>query len=219
MAESRDANAEHAHTAAQIEPDVGVGHIANVYAAALLGATEKAGNSADVLAEYQSLVDDVLARQPQFAAVLASGLISHDEKVGIIDRAFGGAMTPMLVNFLKVVSHHGRLDCLGAIYRRARELYDEAQGRVRVRLTTVARPEAAQEDRIAAALRAALGAEPILESVSDPELIGGAVLRIGDTVYDGSIANQLESIRQQMIDRSVHEIQSRRDRFRDPAGD
>ncbi len=66
--------------------------------------------------------------------------------------------------------------------------------------------------------RHALGAEPLLTRVVDPELIGGAVLRVGDTVHDGSIANQLEKLRQQMIDRSVHEIQSRRDRFRDPAG-
>ena len=51
-----------------------------------------------------------------------------------------------------------------------------------------------------------------------PALIGGAVLRVGDVVYDGSIANQLQIIRQEMIDRSVDEIQSRRDRFRNPAG-
>ena len=73
-------------------------------------------------------------------------------------------------------------------------------------------------DEITQSLRVALGSELILESTVDPELIGGAVLRIEDTVYDGSVANQLESIRQQMIDRSVHEIQSRRDRFRNSAG-
>ena len=49
--------------------------------------------------------------------------------------------------------------------------------------------------------------------------IGYAVVRVGDMIYDGSIANQLEKLRQQMIDRSVHEIQSRRDRFRPPARD
>ena len=46
-----------------------------------------------------------------------------------------------------------------------------------------------------------------------------APVRVGDTVYDGSIAKQLENVRRQMIDRSAHEIQSRRDRFRDPTGD
>jgi F-type H+-transporting ATPase subunit delta len=39
------------------------------------------------------------------------------------------------------------------------------------------------------------------------------VLRVGDTVYDGSVATRLARIRDQMIDRSVHEIQSGRDRF------
>ena len=92
------------------------------------------------------------------------------------------------------------------------------QGNVRVRVTTATAVDPRQIEQIAAALGAALGQRPILETVVDPALIGGAVLRIGDTVYDGSVANQLQSIRQQMIDRSVHEIQSRRDRFRYPAG-
>ena len=85
-------------------------------------------------------------------------------------------------------------------------------------MTTATAVDPRQIEQIAAALGASLGQRPILETVVDPALIGGAVLRIGDTVYDGSVANQLQSIRQQMIDRSVHEIQSRRDRFRYPAG-
>ena len=50
-------------------------------------------------------------------------------------------------------------------------------------------------------------------------LIGGVVLRVGDTVYDGSVATQLQRTRRQMISRSIHEIQSGRDRFSSPAGD
>ena len=69
-----------------------------------------------------------------------------------------------------------------------------------------------------ASLRQLLGGEPQLESAVRPELIGGVVLRVGDTVYDGSVARQLEQVREQMITRSVHEIQSRRDRFRHPGG-
>ena len=46
----------------------------------------------------------------------------------------------------------------------------------------------------------------------------GAVVRIGDTVYDGSVAWQLQRLESQMINRSVHEIQSRRDRFRHSGG-
>jgi F-type H+-transporting ATPase subunit delta len=123
-----------------------------------------------------------------------------------------------LLNFLKVVSRHGRLDCLRAIRYIARKLYEEMQGNVRVRVTTATAVDPRQIEQIAATLGVTLGQRPILETRVDPALIGGAILRIGDTVYDGSVANQLQSIRQQMIDRSVHEIQSRRDRFRYPAG-
>ena len=76
---------------------------------------------------------------------------------------------------------------------------------------------AGQLDALAVALRAATGGEPVIERITDAGLIGGIVVRVGDTIYDASVAAQLETVRQQMIDRSAHEIQSRRDRFRDPA--
>jgi len=63
-----------------------------------------------------------------------------------------------------------------------------------------------------------LGGTPVLHERVDPAVIGGVVVRVGDTIYDASVARQLETMRQQMIDRSAHEIQSRRDRFRYPAG-
>ncbi len=218
MAESHDLNAEDARAATQIEPDVGVAHVADTYARALLGATENAGQTRQVLDEFDAVVADVLAGFPKLEAILASALVSHDEKIGMIDRVFGPRLSPLMVHFLKVVSRHGRLDCLRAIHSRAGELYDEMRGRVRVRLTTAAPISDAQADRITVELRALLHGEPVLTRVTEPDLIGGAVLHVGDTVYDGSIANQLKIIRQQIVDRSVHEIQSRRDRFRHSAG-
>jgi F-type H+-transporting ATPase subunit delta len=72
--------------------------------------------------------------------------------------------------------------------------------------------------RIKQQLRDMLGGEPTLVRVVDPDLIGGVVLRVGDTVFDGSVAMRLARVRGQMINRSVHEIQRRRDRFSHPAG-
>jgi F-type H+-transporting ATPase subunit delta len=149
---------------------------------------------------------------------LASALISPDEKIGIIDRVFGTQASPLVLNFLKVLASHGRLDCIRAIDRRAHQLLDEFQGRVRVKVTTAAPVDPELAGRIAQGLKGLLDGEPVLDEAVDPELIGGVVVQVGDTVYDGSIARQLENVRQQMIDRSAHEIQSRRDRFRNPAG-
>jgi len=188
------------------------------YAEALLGAAEKAGRTDEVLEEFDLLVTAVLGCFPKLVAILASALISREERAGILDRVFGPAASPLLLNFLNVVSRHGRLDCLEAIHRRARLLHDRQRGRLHVKLTTAVPLDDATAGRIAGNLRKVLGGELVLEQVTDPALIGGAVVRVGDTVYDGSIANQLQIVRQQMIDRSIYEIQSRRDRFRHPAG-
>jgi len=119
---------------------------------------------------------------------------------------------------LKVVARHGRLDCLRAIHCQTHAAYDKLRRRIPVRLTTATPVSADMAARIVENLRGKLDGEPIVEQQIDPGLIGGAVLRVGDIIYDGSIANQLQNLRQLMSDRSTHEIQSRRDRFRNSAG-
>ena len=68
-----------------------------------------------VLAELDSLIDDVLDKLADFEQLLASPRIGLDEKNRILDEAFAGRMTPLLLNFLKVTARHGRLDCLRQI--------------------------------------------------------------------------------------------------------
>ncbi len=219
MPERFQQQSDDAQTAAAIMADVGVEHIADVYAEALLGAAEAAGKTDEVLADLDGLVGEVLVRFPQFEAALYSVRISHDEKCGMLDRVLGGRLSPLTLNFLKVVSRHGRLECLRVIHRQARRMIDRQRGRVHVRLTTAAPLDKALAAQLGDRLQEFLGAEPIVHTQTDPNVIGGMVVRVGDTVYDGSVANQLQQLREQMVDRSAHEIQSRRDRFRDPAGD
>jgi len=186
-------------------------HIALVCAEAFLTGT--------LLAEFDSFLADVLDPFPKLEEILASPLVSHEEKMGILDRALGSQASKELLSFLKVISCHGRLDSLRAIHRQARDLHNRMHGQIPVRVATAIPLSAELARRIADQLRTLVDGEPTLEQVVDPDLIGGIVVRVGDTVYDGSIATQLETLRQQMIKRSGHEIQSRRDRFRDPAGD
>jgi F-type H+-transporting ATPase subunit delta len=200
------------------EVDVGAYHLGMVYAKALLGATENAGNTDEVLTELDALVDEVLHRHPQIDAALATAMINDEDKAAIIDRVFAGRVTTVFLNFLKVVAGHGRGDCLRAIRKAVHDLLDEQRGRVRVKLTTAAPIDQEITQRIENQLRASLQGEPVLARFVDPDLISGIVLRVGDTVFDGSVASRLEQIRQQMIHRSVHEIQRRRDRFSPPTG-
>jgi F-type H+-transporting ATPase subunit delta len=197
--------------------DVGARQVGAVYAKAFLAAGQKSGQLAAVVEELESFVA-ALRTLPKFEKVLSSAIVSHADKVRLLDKAVGGKASLTVLNFLKVVSSHGRLDCLRGIQVAVREQYDAAEGRIPVKLTTAEPLEAGLAEKISASLRTMLGGEPILHSTVQPDLIGGIVLQIGDKVYDGSVATQLEQVRGQMINRSVHEIQSRRDRFRNTTG-
>ena len=214
-----DKKARDAWRAAAMDIDIDVEKVADVYAEAFLGAAENVKAAGSLLDAFDSVLADVLDPFPQFEEILASGMVSHEEKVGILDRVLGPRVPPMLLNFLKVVSRHGRLDCLRAIHRQTHLLLEKKHGRVRVELTTPIEIDELLAEKILTRLAGLVGGEPILQRRVDPSLIGGAVLRVGDTVYDGSIATLLLSMREQMINRSFHEIQSGRDRFRDPARD
>jgi F-type H+-transporting ATPase subunit delta len=206
------------HAAADHEAhaEVGAQRIAAVYAEAFLGAAEDAGRIAPLLEEFDSFVADVLDQVPGFEKVLASALVSHEEKAALLDRALTAQASREFLNFLKVVSRHGRLDLLREIHRQARALRERKLGQVRVVVTTAAPVQDDLAQRLVGRLRGLVDGEPVLEQVVDPGILGGIVVRVGDTVYDASIATQLKNLRQQMIDRSAHEIQSRRDRFRSP---
>jgi F-type H+-transporting ATPase subunit delta len=198
--------------------DTGAQQVAAVYAKAFVGAAATAGQAEAAIAELESFVHDVLDRFPRLQAVLESNFIKPDEKVAILQRTLSGRASPTVLVFLKVLAAHERLNCLRAVCQAARALHDQMLGRVRVDVATAAPLTDALGARLAAQLREMLGGEPILVPRTDPELIGGIVLRVGDAVYDGSVATQLAAIRGRMINRSVHEIQSRRDRFSNPSG-
>jgi F-type H+-transporting ATPase subunit delta len=193
--------------------DIDAQKVAGVYAQAFVGAAQAAGKVDALVAELESLVANVLDANPQFESLLGSALIKHEEKVGILDRVLGAQASPELLNFLKVCAAHERLDALRAIQVKVRDLYNVLQGRVDVLLTTPIDLDEEVKAAIVAKLHSMLGAEPQLTLATDASLLGGVVVRVADTVYDGSVATRLSRLRTQMIDRTVEQIETNRERF------
>lgn len=193
--------------------------IGTVYAQALVGAAEAAGETQSVLEEFDSFIDDVLDTQPKFAEVLASVLIGADQKIDLLDKALAGQASKTFLNFLKIVAKHGRLDYLRSMRQAAHAIYSEARGHVSIEVRTATALDEASAERIRTTLSGILAREADLVRTIDPDLIGGLVVKVEDTVYDASVSTRLEKMRREMINRSVHEIQSRRDSFRSTTGD
>ncbi|MDO4587212.1 MAG: ATP synthase F1 subunit delta [Planctomycetia bacterium] len=207
-----------AQFSADFYADVTREQLAAVYAEALSAACDTKAVSMDgLLEEYDSLLDDVFQPYPRLEGILASAMVSGDDKIRILNDTFGNA-SDLFKSFLKTLTKRGRLDLLRDIHRQCHLINNKRKGRVAVTVTTAAPLDEATSATLTAKLRSIVGGEPIMQTVVDPETIGGIIVRVGDTIFDASIATQLKNVRQQMIDRSIHEIQSRRDSFRNTEG-
>ncbi|MCA9270552.1 MAG: ATP synthase F1 subunit delta, partial [Planctomycetales bacterium] len=185
----------------------GLQAVAAEYAKALLSATEKSGSSTETLEQLESIVHDVVAKQPKFAAALSSPRFALEHKLRLVEQAFGGRVLPELLQFFKVLARHGRLNALRPISRAFRKLYNEAHARVEVVVTTAEPLPSDLRDRLIATLTQKVGKEIDLVQRIDADVLGGMVVRMGDTVYDASLANRLERQRQQALRRSVAHLQ------------
>jgi F-type H+-transporting ATPase subunit delta len=193
--------------------DVTAERISRVYAMAFMEVAAKTGNTAALVEEVESLVTEVLDRFPRFEETLRSELVQPEEKEQMLDRLFGKRASNVVVNFLKVLSRHSRLDLLRPIARTLKQLQAERSGQKEVELRVAIPLDEAVRGEVEAALRKKLRAEPVIRVVVDPSLLAGMIIRVGDRVYDSSINTQLEHARRQMIDRAVEKIETQPERF------
>ena len=187
--------------------------LGDVYARALLAAASSSDSVEAVMEQTESLCQDLLTSQPKIRQLLESPRISHAEKERMLDKAFTGRMDITLLNFLKVLSRHGRMDCLSVIGRSLRDQYNTMQGRIEVHVTSATPLDDATRESITSQLSSSLDSQVELAVEVDPELIGGTIVRIGDTVYDGSVATRLARIKQDALARTTMEFQQSADRF------
>jgi F-type H+-transporting ATPase subunit delta len=193
--------------------DVSVERLARVYAqAALDAAGDRAGEDA-LMAELESLRDEVLDREPRVRELFASSLINQDEKLAMVDRMFSGRVAPTTLNFLRVLARHGRLGVLRDVIAAARKMWEKRSGRQPVELETANSLSPELEQELLSTFARVLGVDPIVSARVNPDLIAGFIIRVGDRVFDGSIRSRLEAMRKGMIARATEAIQTNPQQF------
>lgn len=193
--------------------DVTEEQIARVYAVAFMEVAAKTPNATELIEEVDSLVTDVLDSVPALEQTFRSALVSEEQKEQLIDRAFGKRLSRPTVNFLKVLSVHGRLGLLRPIARIVKKLHAERSGFADVEVRVAAEMDDALRQEIQGRIQRALNKQPVLHITIDPSLIAGIWVRVGDRVFDGSIRTQLEHARRHMIDLATEKIETQPERF------
>lgn len=98
------------------------------------------------------------------------------------------------VNLIKILVENRRLAVLPEISSLFEELRADAERTVTAEVVTAFKMDAAQEKALVASLKQKLNREVTLQTRVDPELLGGAIVRIGDRVIDGSLAGRLNQL-------------------------
>jgi F-type H+-transporting ATPase subunit delta len=174
--------------------DTGAEQLGKTYARALIGAAKSAGVADQIIEQLSQLVDEYVNKSPQLTAALASPRINESEKTRVIDRLFGDEFHPVLIKFLKVMASRNRLGYLNAVRGAAETIHDEMMGRAVATVRTAVPLDDALRSEIANQLGSMMNRQVRLRESVDPELIGGMIIRVGDRVFDSSVANRLDKM-------------------------
>ena len=165
------------------------------------------------LEELESFVKDVLGSNPELDRMLRTHELSNDAKLQLLQRVVVPRSSPLFANFVQVVGHHDRLDLLPLIHDLAVREAERRLGQRRVQITSASELSSETLESIRSSWASALSIQPLLETRVDPSLLGGMLIRVGDTVYDGSLKTQVKQLRARLRERCLNEIQRGRDRF------
>ncbi len=174
----------------------------STYAEALFEAAREREELEGVLDDLREFVE-TLHQSEELRLFFYGGQIPEREKRRAID-ALTEDMALSTRNFLKVLSDNGREEILEEVLLRYEELVKEHLDRVEVEVTTAMELSDEELGRIKERLGRILeGREVILQTRVDPDLLGGAVFRFGGRMMDSSVRGQLQSLREEMLERSV----------------
>lgn len=167
--------------------------VASRYAEALFALAQEQDLIAPVERDL-TLLANTLAEHQELDQVLQHRRIESRDKYSLLEELFGKEFHELTLNFLGVLLEKRREGYLADIITGFRREVDLARGILEAEIRTAVELPPEGKEALAAGLTKATGKEMRFEYRVEPELVAGAVLRIGDKVIDGSIATRLKRL-------------------------
>lgn len=171
--------------------------VARNYAEALFQLGERSGNTE----RYVDLLDAVAAaveQTPRLQAVLMSPKVPKTEKARILGGALREAPREFVL-FLQAMVKRGRQQLLREVATEYLALLDQKLDRLRAGVILARTPDERLKRTIQDLLSRQLGKQVIPAFAVDPEILGGAIVRVGERVLDGSVRRRMTKLRRQLL--------------------
>jgi F-type H+-transporting ATPase subunit delta len=172
--------------------------IARNYAETLVALAQKAGD----LVGWGTMMSEFaegIQRDPMLLSFLRSPRIDARKKNEIIARALQDRLPRVFVRFVQAVFSHRRQELIPEIAVQYQALVDDIVGRVHAQVTVARDPDASTRQSVSEALSRKLGKQVVPHFMLNPAILGGVVVRVGDTVMDGSVRRRLATLRSLML--------------------
>jgi F-type H+-transporting ATPase subunit delta len=144
-------------------------------------------------------VDQLLRAEPRLERVLRAPTISGPRKQEVVRRAFEGRVGALTLRFLNLTVNRRREDILGGVYREYQRLANEHRNLLPVEAVSAVPLLDEEREALGRALAQRTGKRIMLRVSTDPALMGGVVVRMGDTIIDSSVRTRLEQLRDRLL--------------------
>ncbi len=175
--------------------------VARNYADTLLALARK-DNDASGWGTLLRQIADAISGDRTLQQFLESPRIPADNKSAMLTRALGDRTPRLFLKFLQTLVHNRRQMLIPDIATEYETLLDASLGIVHARVTVARATSDEERNAIASRLSTAVGKTVVPHLSVDPSILGGVVVRIGDTVMDGSVRRKLGVLRRKMLNRA-----------------
>jgi len=176
--------------------------VVGTYARAFADVVTAGSSKLDPSRALQELhsIESLLQESDQLRRVLENPSIPGDRKRAVLNAITGriGA-TRQVLNFVSVLTDHRRLPLFGEILKQLEQELNDRQGFADARVSTARQLSDAEKKMLEAEITKMTGKKIRARYQQDSSLLGGAVVQVGSTIYDGSVKGQLEKIREQLV--------------------
>ncbi|SFS34484.1 F0F1 ATP synthase subunit delta [Marininema halotolerans] len=170
--------------------------VAKRYAKALFQVASEKGRLDEVAQEWQSVVD-ALDHHPKLIGWLTHPRVAAEEKKVLFGKLFAN-LSDTTRNLLFLLIDRNREDVIEAVGTEYTKLAHESKGVAEAEVVTARALTEEEEKELIAVFQKQIGKSLIVKNRVDSDLLGGVIVKIGDRLYDGSLAGKLERFRKQL---------------------
>ena len=172
------------------------GSLARRYARALFAVGREEGQTRRILEEAERFVK-LVVETPLLREVMEADHINRQDKIAALEASLGpNGYLPSTRNFLFLLVDKRRMNILSPIVTELRRLIEQSEGIERVEVLVPMPLSGTQRALLESVLEGETGKQVVLEEKVDPDVLGGMVVKVGSTVYDGSARTQIRQIRE-----------------------